>query len=54
MFLDFVRSFIGTVDSGFDFILVITAAVLLLIVCGLIISLFLGFFSSLTYKLFTS
>jgi len=54
MFLDFVRSCIGTVDSGFDFILVIAACVLFLIICGLIISFFLGFFSSLTYKLFKS
>lgn len=52
MFLDFVSNYIGTVDSVYTFILIITACVLLLIVVALIISFFLGFFSSLTYKIF--
>ena len=41
MFLDFVRDFVGAVDSGYDFILILTACVLLVVVSSLII----GFFS---------
>ena len=52
MFLEFVSNYIGAVDSAYMFILVICACALLLIVVGLIISFFLGFFSSLTYKIF--
>lgn len=52
MFIEFVRDFVGNVGSGYDFILVITACVLLIVVVGLILSLFLGAFTSLTHKFF--
>ena len=54
MFIDFVRDFIGTVDSSFDFIIVITAAVLFLVVCSLILSFFLAALSCLTTRFFKS
>ena len=54
MYIDFVRDFIGTVDSSFDFIIVITAAVLFLVVCSLILSFFLAALSCLTTRFFKS
>ena len=54
MFLDFVRTYIGTVGSDCDFVLVVTACVLLLTVCGLILSFFLGALSCLTTRFFKS
>lgn len=49
-----MRDFLGTVDSSLDFVVVITGAVLLVIVCALIISFFLGAFSCLTTRFFKS
>lgn len=49
-----MRDFLGTVDSSLDFIVVITAAVLLVIVCGLILSFFLSALSCLTTRFFKS
>lgn len=54
MFLDFVRNFLGSVDSSLDFVVVITAAVLLIIFCALILGFFLGAISCLTTKFFKS
>lgn len=49
-----MRDFLGDVGTGLDFVVVITAAVLLVIVCALIISFFLGALSCLTTKFFKS
>ena len=54
MFLDFVRVFVGGVDSGYDFILILTACVLLVVVSSLIIGFFLGALSCLTTRFFKS
>ena len=45
--LDFVRSLIGTVGADCDFVLVVTACVLLLIIVSLILGFFLSFFTCL-------
>lgn len=52
MLLDFVRNFVGTVGSGLDFVVVITACVLLVVISSLIIGFFLSALSCLTHRFF--
>ncbi len=52
MFMDFITSVIGTVPADLQFIVVLAAAVLLVLVSSLVIGFFLAAISGLTIKFF--
>ena len=52
--LDFIRGIVGDVGSQYDFVLVIAAAVLSVVIVALIIGFFLSFFTSITNHFFRS